>query len=93
MTIHHIGIVSLSLSSPTSSDLTCGAVLYKFKPEATPEQRQSVQDSVNALPSQIPAIQSLITGETVYNALGHGYDAGTVFLTTSASRMVDKTVL
>jgi hypothetical protein len=92
MTIHHIG--NLFLSSPTSSDLIYGTVLYKFKPEATPEQRQSVKDSANALPSQIPAIQSLVTGETVFNALGHGYDAGTAFFyIISANRVVDETVL
>jgi hypothetical protein len=78
MTIHHIG--NFFFSSPTSSHLIHGTVLYKFKPEATPEQRQSVKDSVNALPSQIPAIHSLVTGETVFNPLGHGYDAGTAFL-------------
>ncbi|KAJ8597235.1 hypothetical protein M405DRAFT_804263 [Rhizopogon salebrosus TDB-379] len=55
-------------------------VLYKFKPEATPEQRQSVRNSVKALPSQIPSIQNLIIGETVFNHLGHGYDEGVVFL-------------
>ncbi|KIK47188.1 hypothetical protein CY34DRAFT_799541 [Suillus luteus UH-Slu-Lm8-n1] len=62
-------------------------VLYKFKPEATPEQRQSVKDSVNALPSQIPAIQSLVTGETVFNPLGHGYDAGVIFLFESVAKL------
>ncbi|KAG2155886.1 stress responsive A/B barrel domain-containing protein [Suillus bovinus] len=55
-------------------------VLYKFKPEVTPEQRQSVRDCISALPSQIPAIQSLVTGETVFNAFGHGYDEGAIFL-------------
>lgn len=62
-------------------------VLYKFKPEATSEQRQSVKDSANALGSQIPAIQSLTTGETVYNALGHGYDAGVIFLFESVAKL------
>ncbi|KAG2155885.1 stress responsive A/B barrel domain-containing protein [Suillus bovinus] len=55
-------------------------ILYKFKPEATPEQRQSVKDAANALASQIPEIQSLVTGETVFNPRGHGYDAGVIFL-------------
>ncbi|OJA17227.1 hypothetical protein AZE42_00248, partial [Rhizopogon vesiculosus] len=50
--------------------------LKKFKPEATPEQRQSVRDSLDFLPSKIPAIQCIVTGETVFNPLGHGYDEG-----------------
>jgi hypothetical protein len=60
--------------------LTNSTVLTKFKPEATPEQRQSVRDSAEALPSKIPAIQSLVIGETVFSPLGHGYDEGAVFL-------------
>jgi hypothetical protein len=60
--------------------LTNNPVLFKFKPEATPEQRQSVRDSIKALPSQIPSIQSLVTGETVFNHLGHGYDEGALIL-------------
>jgi hypothetical protein len=60
--------------------LTNNPVLYKFKPEATPEQRQSVRNSVKALPSQIPSIQNLIIGETVFNHLGHGYDEGALLL-------------
>ncbi|KAG1774855.1 hypothetical protein EV702DRAFT_1121463 [Suillus placidus] len=62
-------------------------VLYKFKPEATPEQRQSVKDSAAALASQIPAIQSLVSGETVFNPLGHGYDAGVIFLFESVVKL------
>ncbi|KAG2065327.1 hypothetical protein BDR04DRAFT_1108705 [Suillus decipiens] len=55
-------------------------ILYKFKPEATPEQRQSVKDSACALASQIPAIQGLVAGETIFNPLAHGYDTGVIFL-------------
>ncbi|KAG1792917.1 stress responsive A/B barrel domain-containing protein [Suillus plorans] len=62
-------------------------VLYKFKPEVTPEQKQGVRDSASALPSQIPAIQSLITGETVYNHLGHGFDEGVIFLFESQAKL------
>ncbi|KAG2151354.1 stress responsive A/B barrel domain-containing protein [Suillus clintonianus] len=62
-------------------------VLYKFKPEATPEQRQSVKDSVSTLPSQIPAIQGLVTGESVFNPLGHGYDDGVIFLFESVAKL------
>jgi hypothetical protein len=51
----------------------------KFKPEVTPEQIQSIRDSVEALPSKILAIQSLVTGNKVFNPLGHGYDAGAAF--------------
>ncbi|KAJ8593830.1 dabb-domain-containing protein [Rhizopogon salebrosus TDB-379] len=58
-------------------------VLLKFKPETTPEQRQSTRDSVEALPSKIPAIQSLITGKTV----GHGYDAGVIFVFESVDKL------
>ncbi|KAG2151355.1 stress responsive A/B barrel domain-containing protein [Suillus clintonianus] len=72
MTIHHIAH---------------STVLYKFKPETTPEQKQSVRDSVSALPSQIPAIQSLITGETVFNPLGHGYDEGVIFVFESVAKL------
>ncbi|KAG2112384.1 stress responsive A/B barrel domain-containing protein [Suillus discolor] len=64
-------------------------VLYKFKPEVTPEQKQSVRDSVSALPSQIPAIQSLITGETVYNHLGHGFDEGIILLFESQAKLAE----
>jgi hypothetical protein len=52
-----------------------------------------VKDAANALASQIPAIQSFVTGETVFNPLGHGYDAGTSFFIISANWMVDKTAL
>ncbi|KAG1748700.1 hypothetical protein EDB19DRAFT_220815 [Suillus lakei] len=62
-------------------------VLYKFKPEVTPEQRQSVRDCISALPSQIPAIQSLVAGETVFNPLGHGYDEGVIFLFESIAKL------
>ncbi|KAG1745843.1 uncharacterized protein EDB91DRAFT_126679 [Suillus paluster] len=62
-------------------------VLYKFKPEATPEQRQSVIDSVSALPSQIPAIQGLVTGEILFNPLAHGYDDGVIFLFESVAKL------
>ncbi|KAG1792916.1 stress responsive A/B barrel domain-containing protein [Suillus plorans] len=62
-------------------------VLYKFKPEVTPEQKQGVRDSVSALLSQIPAIQSIITGETVYNHLGHGFDEGVIFLFESQAKL------
>ncbi|KAG2747010.1 hypothetical protein P692DRAFT_20835270 [Suillus brevipes Sb2] len=62
-------------------------VLYTFKPEVTPEQRQSVRDCISALPSQIPAIQSLVTGETVFNPLGHGYDEGVIFLFESVAKL------
>ncbi|KAJ8597218.1 hypothetical protein M405DRAFT_780400 [Rhizopogon salebrosus TDB-379] len=62
-------------------------VLFKFKPEATPEQRQSVRDSIKALPSQIPSIQNLVTGETVFNHLGHGYDEGVIFLFESVDKL------
>ncbi|KAG1829752.1 stress responsive A/B barrel domain-containing protein [Suillus variegatus] len=62
-------------------------VLYKFKPEVTPEQKQGVRDSVSALLSQIPAIQSIITGETVYNHLGHGFDEGVIFLFENEAKL------
>lgn len=62
-------------------------VLFTFKPEVTPEQRQSVKDCISALPSQIPAIQSLVTGETVFNPLGHGYDEGVIFLFESVAML------
>ncbi|KAG0704280.1 hypothetical protein DFH29DRAFT_912717 [Suillus ampliporus] len=62
-------------------------VLFKFKPETTPEQRQSVRDSINDLPSQIPAIQSLITGDTVFNPLGHGFDGGVIFLFENVAKL------
>ncbi|KAG0704281.1 hypothetical protein DFH29DRAFT_912718 [Suillus ampliporus] len=51
-------------------------LLYKFKPETTQEQEQFIKDSISALPSQIPAIQGLITGSTMPNAFMHGYDGG-----------------
>ncbi|KAG2359721.1 hypothetical protein BDR07DRAFT_1414359 [Suillus spraguei] len=35
-------------------------VMYTFKPEVIPEQRQNVGGYGKALPSQIPAIQSLV---------------------------------
>ncbi|KAG1829751.1 stress responsive A/B barrel domain-containing protein [Suillus variegatus] len=63
------------------------AVLYKFKPEVTPEQKQGVRDSVSALPSQVPAIQHLITGETVYNHLGHGFDEGVICVFESQAKL------
>ncbi|KAG1906501.1 stress responsive A/B barrel domain-containing protein [Suillus fuscotomentosus] len=62
-------------------------VLYKFKPEVTPEQKQNVRDSVSALPSQVPAIQNLITGETVYNHLGHGFDEGVICVFESQAKL------
>ncbi|OAX33064.1 dabb-domain-containing protein [Rhizopogon vinicolor AM-OR11-026] len=62
-------------------------VLTKFKPEATPEQRQSVRDSIHSLPSKIPAIQSIVAGETVSNPLGHGYDKGTIFVFESVAKL------
>ncbi|KAG2112383.1 stress responsive A/B barrel domain-containing protein [Suillus discolor] len=64
-------------------------VLYKFKPEVTPEQKQGVRDNVSALPSQIPAIQSIITGETVYNHLGHGFDGGVILLFESRAKLAE----
>jgi len=62
-------------------------ILYRFKPEATPEQRQSVEASARALASQIPAIQSIVAGETVYNPMGHGFDIGVIFLFESAVKL------
>jgi len=62
-------------------------VLLKFKPEVTPEQRQSVKDSIRALPSQIPAIQSIVAGDTLFNHLGHGYDEGVIFLFESVAKL------
>jgi hypothetical protein len=62
-------------------------VLFTFKPEVTPEQRRDVKDCINALPSQIPAIQSLVTGETVFNHLGHGYEEGVIFLFENVAKL------
>ncbi|KAG1906499.1 uncharacterized protein F5891DRAFT_1181912 [Suillus fuscotomentosus] len=68
-------------------------ILYRFKPEATQEQRQSVEDSARSLASQIPAIQGIVAGKTVYNPLGHGFDIGTASLIVSTTRMINKTAL
>lgn len=46
-----------------------------------------MRDAANALTSQIPAIQSIITGETVFNPLGHGYDEGVIILFESAAKL------
>lgn len=62
-------------------------VLFTFKPEVTPEQRQNVRNCISALPSQIPAIQSLVTGETVFNPLGHGYDEGVIFVFENLAKL------
>ncbi|KAJ8596443.1 hypothetical protein M405DRAFT_928847 [Rhizopogon salebrosus TDB-379] len=62
-------------------------VLLKFKPEVTPEQIQSIRDSVEALPSKILAIQSLVTGNKVFNPLGHGYDAGFILVFESVDKL------
>ncbi|KAG1829754.1 hypothetical protein EV424DRAFT_386573 [Suillus variegatus] len=55
-------------------------VLYKFKSEATPEQREYVKELIKELPSRISALQSVITGEKVLHPLDHGYDIGAIFL-------------
>ncbi|KAG2352922.1 stress responsive A/B barrel domain-containing protein [Suillus spraguei] len=62
-------------------------VLYTFKSEATPEQRQSMRDCRSALPSQIPAIQSIITGETVSNPFTHGFEEGVIFVFESVAKL------
>ncbi|KAG2352923.1 hypothetical protein BDR07DRAFT_1435581 [Suillus spraguei] len=62
-------------------------ILYKFKPEATPEQRQWVVDSVCALAPQIPAVQGVVTGKTIFNPIAHGYDAGVIFQFENMDRL------
>jgi len=91
MTIHHIGNVLPEKRHQGDSENS--TVLLKFKPEVTAEQRQSVRDSLRALPSQIPAIQSIVTGETVFSPLGHGFDEGAAFLVSYLRQVVDQVVL
>ncbi|KAG2065329.1 hypothetical protein BDR04DRAFT_1121950 [Suillus decipiens] len=62
-------------------------VLCTFKSEATPEQRQSMRDSRSALLSQIPAIQSIVTGETVFNPLAHDYEEGAILVFESVAKL------
>ncbi|KAG1748703.1 hypothetical protein EDB19DRAFT_1905043 [Suillus lakei] len=62
-------------------------VLYKFKSEATPEQREYVMALIKELPSRISALQSVITGEKVLNPLDHGYDMGAIFLFESKDKL------
>jgi hypothetical protein len=62
-------------------------ILFTFKPEVTLEQKQSVRDRISALQSQIPAIQSIVTGATVFNPLGHGYDEGVIFLFENIAKL------
>lgn len=62
-------------------------VLYKFKSEATPEQREYVKELIKELPSRIPALQSIITGGKVLNTLDHGYDMGAIFLFESQGKL------
>ncbi|KAG2073482.1 hypothetical protein BDR04DRAFT_1229997 [Suillus decipiens] len=62
-------------------------VLYTFKPEVTPEQRQNMRDYGRALPSQISAIQSLLSGKPVFNPLTHGYEEGVIFVLESVAKL------
>jgi hypothetical protein len=38
-----------------------------------------VKELIKELPSRISALQSVITGEKVFNPLDHGYDMGGLF--------------
>ncbi|KAG2352924.1 hypothetical protein BDR07DRAFT_791447 [Suillus spraguei] len=62
-------------------------VLYKFKSEATSEQRKYVKELIEELPSRISTLQSVITGEKIFNPLDHGYDMGAIFLFESKDKL------
>jgi len=70
------------------TDLTY-AVLYKFKSEATPEQREYVKTLIEELPSRISALQSVITGEKIVHPLDHDYDIGAIFLFESKDKLAE----
>ena len=55
-------------------------VLYKFKSEATPEQREYVKALIKELPSKISALQTVVTGEKIAQPLDHDYDMGMFIL-------------
>ncbi|KAH7914253.1 stress responsive A/B barrel domain-containing protein [Hygrophoropsis aurantiaca] len=55
-------------------------VLLKYKPEVTVDDIQEVKTRLAALPSQIPAISSLITGAAVSNPLDRGFGEGIIFV-------------
>ncbi|OAX33336.1 hypothetical protein K503DRAFT_748872 [Rhizopogon vinicolor AM-OR11-026] len=64
-------------------------VLYKFKSEATPEQREYVKTLIEELPSRISALQSVITGEKIVHPLDHDYDMGAIFLFESKDKLAE----
>lgn len=46
-----------------------------------------MRDSRSALLSQIPAIQSIVTGETVFNPLAHDYEEGAILVFESVAKL------
>ncbi|KAG1745848.1 uncharacterized protein EDB91DRAFT_126680 [Suillus paluster] len=80
--------VTIHFPAPSQSIMTIyNTVLYKFKSEATLEQREYVKALIKELPSRISALQSVITGEKILNSLDHGYDMGVIFLFESKHKL------
>ncbi|THH08893.1 hypothetical protein EW145_g2392 [Phellinidium pouzarii] len=54
------------------------AVLIKFIADATLAQKQAWKDSITALPSTIPQIGELLSGEKLPHVMDGGWDDGVI---------------
>ncbi|KAF8120584.1 hypothetical protein EV363DRAFT_1369257 [Boletus edulis] len=64
-------------------------VLLKFKRGVTPADVEKVRSSLHALPSQIPAISSVVAGKKIKHPMDQDFDEGVIFVFKDEAALKD----